>query len=45
MRIGMILPGDFPPDIRVEKEATTLSSEHELALLCLRRRNQAQQDD
>lgn len=44
MRIGMILPGDFPPDIRVEKEAATLAIEHEVALLCLRRGNQPEQD-
>lgn len=44
MRIGMILPGDFPPDIRVEKEAATLATDHEVGLLCLRRGNQPEQD-
>lgn len=40
MRIGMILPGRFPPDIRVEKEFDTLKAEHEIFLLCLRRGEQ-----
>jgi glycosyltransferase involved in cell wall biosynthesis len=40
MRIGMILPGQFPPDIRVEKEIRTLETEHEVSLLCLRRGKQ-----
>ncbi len=40
MRIGMILPGKFPPDIRVEKEFETLKEEHEVFLLCLRRDEQ-----
>ena len=40
MRIGMILPGRFPPDIRVEKEFETLKQEHEIFLLCLRRNDQ-----
>ena len=40
MRVGMILPGDFPPDIRVEKEASTLIPQHEISLLCLRRGEQ-----
>jgi len=40
MKIGMILPGKFPPDIRVEKEFETLKEEHEVFLLCLRRAEQ-----
>ncbi|MDD3966450.1 MAG: glycosyltransferase family 4 protein [Candidatus Neomarinimicrobiota bacterium] len=37
MRIGMVLTGDFPPDIRVEKEALSLiSAGHEVYILCLR---------
>lgn len=41
MRVGMILPGRFPPDIRVEKEFETLKGEHEVFLLCPRRGGQA----
>lgn len=37
MRIGMILPTKFPPDIRVEKELGTLMTEHEVFLLCPKR--------
>ena len=44
MRIGMILPSGFPPDIRVEKELGTLSAEHHVGLLCQRRNGQAQKD-
>lgn len=34
MRIGMVLEGDFPPDIRVEKEARALlAAGHEIYLL------------
>jgi glycosyltransferase involved in cell wall biosynthesis len=37
MRIGMILPTKFPPDIRVEKEVRTLLKKHEVHLLCPKR--------
>lgn len=38
MRIGMVLWGNFPPDIRVEKEANILLKEgHEVFLLALKR--------
>lgn len=37
MRIGMILSTSFPPDIRVEKELTSLLKEHEVFLLCPKR--------
>lgn len=40
MRIGMVLPTQYPPDIRVEKEAHALSAEHEVHLLCPRRGSQ-----
>ena len=40
MRIAMILPTQFPPDIRVEKEVGTLSGEHEIFLLCPKRGEQ-----
>lgn len=40
MRIGMILPSRFPPDIRVEKEFLTLQEEHQVFLLCPRRGDQ-----
>jgi glycosyltransferase involved in cell wall biosynthesis len=33
MKILMLLQGDFPPDIRVEKEAACLSRRHEIHLL------------
>ena len=36
----MILPTEFPPDIRVEKEFATLKEEHEIFLLCPRRGEQ-----
>lgn len=45
MRIGMILPSRFPPDIRVEKELATLRTAHEIVLLCERRGNQPAVDD
>jgi len=45
MRIGMILPGRFPPDIRVEKEFATLCDEHEVFLLCPRRDGQPISED
>lgn len=36
MKIGMILDHEFPPDIRVEKEARTLiKAGHEIYLLCV----------
>ena len=43
MRIGMVLPNmPFPPDIRVEKEASVLSAGgHEVLLLCRREQGQA----
>ena len=41
MRIGMVLPTEFPPDIRVEKEYATLKEHHEVLLLCPRRGSQA----
>jgi glycosyltransferase involved in cell wall biosynthesis len=41
----MILPGDFPPDIRVEKEVTTLSTKHQISLLCLRRGAQPEREN
>lgn len=44
MRIGMILLTRFPPDIRVEKEATTLDQEHDIFLLCTRRNGQPIRD-
>ena len=34
MRIGMVLMGNFPPDIRVEKELKTLTKKHDIFLLC-----------
>jgi len=34
MRIGMILPSQFPPDIRLDKEIGTLQKAHEVQLLC-----------
>ena len=34
MRIGMLLVTKFPPDIRVEKEISTLRHRHDVALLC-----------
>lgn len=38
MRIGMVLWGHFPPDIRIEKEANALLKEgHEIFLLALKR--------
>lgn len=40
MRIGMILPSRFPPDIRVEKEIRSLQPKHEICLLCLKRGDQ-----
>ena len=40
MRIGMVLTKRFPPDIRVEKEASVLKREHQLFMLCPRRGNQ-----
>jgi len=40
MRIGMLLLSRFPPDIRVEKEIETLKLNHEISLLCPRRRGQ-----
>lgn len=45
MRIGMILPSCFPPDIRVEKELATLRAEHEVVLLCERRGSQLAVDE
>lgn len=44
MKIGMVLPTGFPPDIRVEKEVLALMDEHELWLLCPRRGDQPKQD-
>jgi glycosyltransferase involved in cell wall biosynthesis len=41
----MILPGDFPPDIRVEKEVATLSAKHHISLLCLRRGAQPEREN
>ena len=40
MRIGMVLPTQYPPDIRVEKEIHALSAEHDISLLCPRRGSQ-----
>ena len=38
MKIGMVLQADFPPDIRVEKEAQSLlKAGHEVHLLCRNR--------
>ena len=34
MRIGMILPTQFPPDIRLDKEIGTLQTAHDVQLLC-----------
>lgn len=45
MRIGMVLPTRFPPDIRVEKEARSLIPTHRLSLLCVRRGDQAEVED
>ncbi len=45
MRIGMVLPTGFPPDIRVEKEVGTLRDEHDLFLLCPRRGQQAAREN
>ena len=40
MRIGMVLKSNFPPDIRVEKEARTLlSAGHKVYLICQRKKN------
>jgi glycosyltransferase involved in cell wall biosynthesis len=44
MRIGMVLPTKFPPDIRVEKEARVLSAYHDVYLLCTRRDDQITHD-
>lgn len=42
MRVCMVLQGDFPPDIRIEKEARTLiQAGHEVHLVC---RNKKMQD-
>ena len=39
MRIGMILENDFPPDIRVEKEARSLiEAGHKVYLLCMQKK-------
>lgn len=45
MRIGMVLPTGFPPDIRVEKEVGTLCDTHDVFLLCPRRGEQAARED
>jgi len=45
MRIGMILDHYFPPDIRVEKEAISLTKAgHEVYLLCFRRKDERQSE-
>lgn len=45
MRILMILQTDFPPDIRVEKEAKALlSAGHEIHLVCKNQRNLPEED-
>lgn len=45
MRIGMILRGNFPPDIRVEKETRTLiSAGHEVFLLCYKNQRQTEEE-
>ncbi|MBN2092428.1 glycosyltransferase family 4 protein [candidate division KSB1 bacterium] len=45
MRICMVLQGDFPPDIRIEKEARTLiQAGHEVHLVCRnKKRHQTEQ--
>ncbi len=41
MRICMVLQGDFPPDIRIEKEARTLiQAGHEVHLVCRNKKMQ-----
>lgn len=37
MRIGMVLQTRFPPDIRVEKEVSTLVRSHDVHILCPKR--------
>lgn len=44
MRIGMILPTQFPPDIRVEKEIGSLAREHDISLLCANNGTQMQRE-
>ena len=41
MRIGMILPTQFPPDIRLDKEIGTLQTAHDVRLLCPKSDGQA----
>lgn len=41
MKILMLLHGDFPPDIRVEKEARCLSRRHQIILLANNRKGNA----
>ena len=46
MRILMVLDNEFPPDIRVEKEAKTLiNAGHEVSIACLTRQNRTTSED
>ena len=46
LKICMVLPGYFPPDIRVEKEARTLIADgHEIHLVCMGADGQPQEGD
>lgn len=40
MKVGMVLMGTFPPDIRVEKELKTLTKKHDIFLLCNGRKSE-----
>lgn len=45
MKIGMVLGSNFPPDIRVEKEARSLTKNgHKVYLLCQRGKNQSSKE-
>lgn len=39
MRIGMVLDGHYPSDIRVRKEAESLAEQHDVFVLCTRANN------
>ena len=40
MNIGMLLDGYYPNDIRVKKEAETLAKQHNVFILCKRKKNE-----